>query len=81
VERLEGEKTVLTQQIAAPTVTTDPTTSAAAAAGLRRADFATLNRRLQQLQYEIDIATTKWEKATEALEEALGKDSEDQPED
>jgi hypothetical protein len=62
VERLEGEKAVLTQQIAAPTATTD---------------FATLNRRLQQLQYEIDIATTRWEKATEALEQVLGRDEEE----
>jgi hypothetical protein len=33
---------------------------------------ATHDRRLQQLQYEIDIATTRWEKATETLEQALG---------
>jgi ATP-binding cassette subfamily F protein 3 len=57
VERLEKEKADLTLQLSSPAEGTD---------------FAALNRRLQQLQYEIDIATAKWEQATAALEQALG---------
>ena len=54
VERLEAEKTALTDSLSNPDGTVN---------------FASVNRRLQQLQYEIDIATGKWEQATEALEQ------------
>ena len=60
VERLETEKAALAQQLSRPN---------------EKADFAALNRRLQQLQYEIDIATAKWEQATEALEKVVGENS------
>ena len=33
---------------------------------------AYFGRRLQQVQYEIDIATGKWEKATAELERVVG---------
>jgi ATP-binding cassette subfamily F protein 3 len=36
------------------------------------ADFASLNRRLNELHYEIQIATELWEQATLALEEISG---------
>ena len=54
---MEAEKAALTQQLASPNETTS---------------CASLNRRLQQLQYAIDIATGKWEEATEALERVVG---------
>jgi ATP-binding cassette, subfamily F, member 3 len=62
VERLEAEKATLSQQLNAPTETTN---------------FASLSRRLGQVQYEIDIATTKWEKATEELEKVVGEQETD----
>ena len=48
VERLEKEKTELSTALSSPT---------------EGANTASLGRRLQQVQYEIDIATGKWEKA------------------
>ena len=35
-------------------------------------NIASLGRRLQQIQYEIDIATGKWEKATAELDKVVG---------
>jgi predicted nucleic acid-binding Zn-ribbon protein len=58
VEHLEAEKAKLTEQLSAPPETIN---------------FAALSRRLQQVQYEIDIATGKWEQATEALERVMGE--------
>ncbi len=52
VERLEKEKTELAQQLSTPSETIN---------------YASLSRRLKELQYEIDIATAKWEQATETL--------------
>jgi ATP-binding cassette subfamily F protein 3 len=55
VERLETERASLSAEIAAPTGATD---------------FASLSRRLKQIQYEIDIATGHWEEAVAAIENA-----------
>lgn len=64
VDRLEKEKSELALALSNPA---------------EGANIASLGRRLQQVQYEIDIATAKWEEATEALEKvmsAAGGDSE-----
>jgi hypothetical protein len=58
VDRLEKEKTEITTELATPN---------------EKINFASLSRRLQQLQYEIDIATSKWEEATAALEKVVGE--------
>lgn len=57
VERLEAEKADLTANLSAPRENTN---------------FASLSRRLKEVQYEIDIATVKWEQATEELEKVRG---------
>jgi ATP-binding cassette subfamily F protein 3 len=58
VERLEAENAELTEQLSAPT---------------QKADFASLSRRMKEIQCEIDIATGKWEEATAALEKVVGE--------
>jgi ATP-binding cassette subfamily F protein 3 len=65
VDRLEKEKTELSAALSSP------------AEGV---NIAVLGRRLQQVQYEIDIATTRWEKATAELEKAMGNAGGDQAE-
>jgi ATP-binding cassette subfamily F protein 3 len=60
VERLEAEKSELTLQIAAPGPDTD---------------FASISRRLKQLQYEIEIATGRWEEAAQAFEQATATEA------
>jgi len=58
VERLEAEKATLAQQLSLPN---------------EKTSFATISRRLKQIQYEIEIATSKWEQATAELEKVAGE--------
>ncbi len=57
VERLESEKQALTAELAQPGEQTN---------------FAKVSRRLKEVQYEIDIATARWEEAAGQLEAAAG---------
>ncbi len=59
VERLETEKQTLIDALAAPSDNTD---------------FARIQRRLKEVQYEIGVATDHWETATSALEAANADD-------
>jgi chromosome segregation ATPase len=69
VERLEKEKGEISAKLSAPA---DAGTSPASSGNSAGAGIASMGRRLQQVQYEIDIATGKWEKATEELEKVMG---------